>query len=257
MTKKRIHLIYSIVLSAVLAVAGICLIVACVGIYNSGDRPFSREAVAAAFSGIAVPVYLCLALVIGGFILDGFSPAEKKKPGAEKQYGTILARLHGKLDMEHCDESLRKAILAQQKARKTHRIIGFSLLAAGSVLFLCYGLDSRNFHQTDITGSMIKAMYLFIPCLAVPFGYGVFSAFFSRASMKKETELVKQAIAAGSQAPAAKKEAAKADGKKLMLLRYALLGIGIGILVYGFFAGGTNDVLTKAVNICTECVGLG
>ena len=33
--------------------------------------------------------------------------------------------------------------------------------------------------------------------------------------------------------------------------------VGLVILVYGFFAGGTADVLTKAVNICTECVGLG
>ena len=41
------------------------------------------------------------------------------------------------------------------------------------------------------------------------------------------------------------------------IVRYSLLGIGITLLVYGFFAGGTRDVLTKAVNICTECVGLG
>ncbi|MBR4862977.1 MAG: thioredoxin [Oscillospiraceae bacterium] len=40
-------------------------------------------------------------------------------------------------------------------------------------------------------------------------------------------------------------------------MRYALLVVAVSILVYGYFAGGTNDVLTKAINICTECVGLG
>ncbi|MBQ7330725.1 MAG: thioredoxin [Oscillospiraceae bacterium] len=41
------------------------------------------------------------------------------------------------------------------------------------------------------------------------------------------------------------------------ILRVALLVIGIGVLMYGFLSGGTADVLTKAINICTECVGLG
>ncbi len=69
-TKNTIHIIYSIVLSIMLAVAGICLMVACVGIYNSGDRPFTPESVATVFSGIAIPVYICLALLFGGFLLD-------------------------------------------------------------------------------------------------------------------------------------------------------------------------------------------
>ncbi|MBQ2981771.1 MAG: thioredoxin [Lachnospiraceae bacterium] len=40
-------------------------------------------------------------------------------------------------------------------------------------------------------------------------------------------------------------------------MRIAFIIIGIGILIYGFATGGTRDVLTKAVNICTECIGLG
>ena len=45
--------------------------------------------------------------------------------------------------------------------------------------------------------------------------------------------------------------------KAVPILRLALLAVCIGFLLYGFFSGGTQDVLTKAVNICTECVGLG
>lgn len=256
MTNKRVHLIYSIVLSIMLAAAGICLITACVGIYLSGDRAFTRESVAAAFSGIAVPVYLCLALVIGGFILDGFFPAEKKKQQPEKQYHAILARLHDKLDINRCDADIRQQIIKQQKSRKLHSFISLMLLLVGSVVFLCYGADSRNFDQQDITGSMLKAMYWFIPCLAVPFAYGVFAAYARRSSLQKEIELVKQAIPG---APATeKKEALPADRSKLFLgLRLALLVLIAGVMIYGFFAGGTNDVLTKAINICTECVGLG
>ncbi len=142
MVKKRIHLLYSVLLSVMLVITGICLCVACVGIYLSGDQPFSREAVAAAFRYISVPVYLCIALVVGGLILDGFFPAEPKK----------------------------------QKTRKKDGSFGSA--------------PAENSH-------------------------------------------------------------------KLLYLRLALLGVGIAVFAYGFLAGGTADVMTKAVNICTECVGLG
>ena len=141
MVKKRIHLVYSIALSVMLVITGICLCVACLGIYLSGKQPFSQEAVAAAFGYIAVPVYLCIALVIGGLILDALYPAELKKKG----------------------------------------------------------------NQIKVTPSPVPAT----------------------------------------------------NARKLLYLRLVLLCVGIGIFVYGFFAGGTADVMTKAVNICTECVGLG
>lgn len=257
MTKKRIHLVYSIVLGVALVVAGICLVTACVGIYQSGAKPFTPEAVATAFSGIAIPVYLCLALVVGGFILDGFFPADKKKLPAEKQYAVILARLQDKLDIASCDSAISQQIRQQQKSRMLHKIISLALLVIGSLIFLRYGANSRNFDQQDITGSIINAMYLFLPCLAIPFGYGVFAAYHRRSSLQKEIALVKQALADGASAPAGSMSAKKDCGKALAVARWALLGIAIVIMVYGFFAGGTNDVLTKAINICTECVGLG
>ena len=36
-----------------------------------------------------------------------------------------------------------------------------------------------------------------------------------------------------------------------------ILVLAVGLLILGYCTGGTADVLTKAINICTECVGLG
>ena len=249
MTKKRIHMVYSILLSVALAVAGVCLMVACVGIYNAGDRPFTPEAVAAAFSGIALPVYICLALVAGGFLLDAFFRPEQKKAAPEKQYAAILAKLHAKAQVQTAP------VIAEQKSRKLHKIITLALLAVGSVVFLSYGANPGNFTMEDVTGSMVKAMYWLLPCMVVPFGYAVFAAYYCRKSLQREIALVKQAIAEG--APACQKPAAAKPCCMAGYVRWAILGIALALLVYGFFAGGTKDVLTKAVNICTECVGLG
>ena len=45
-TLLRLHRIYSIVLSVVIVIAGLCLIAGCINIYNLGDKPFTREIVA-------------------------------------------------------------------------------------------------------------------------------------------------------------------------------------------------------------------
>ena len=256
-TTKHIHLIYGILLSALLLVAGVCLMVACVGIYRSGDKPFSPEAVAIAFRGIAVPVYLCLALIIGGFVLDGFLPADRKKPSFQKQHKAILDRLYEKADMRYAPPHVQSEIKTMQNRRKLFRGITLGLLVLGTVIFLAYGLNPDNFHQSEINASMVNAMWVFLPCLAVPFGYGVFSAYYSRVTLTKEAELVKQIIAGGGKS-AATEPAPRRDGSKVLLaVRCVILVVGVGILVYGFISGGTQDVLTKAINICTECVGLG
>lgn len=256
MTRKRIHLFYSIVLSASAVIAGICLMVACVGIYRSGDHPFSRASIAAAFQTIAVPVYVLLALVIGGIGLDLFYPPEKGKRPIAKQYDTILANLQKKVDITRCEPELCKAILKQQRSRRMHLWISYTLLALCSYIFLRFALNGENY-PADANTAVVTAMFLFFPCLLIPFGYGVFTAYWNRRSVKKEIELVKQAISAGASAANVPSPAPIHSEKPANIAKYAILAVSLGILIYGIFAGGTADVLAKAAAICTECVGLG
>ncbi|MBQ8494361.1 MAG: thioredoxin [Clostridia bacterium] len=43
----------------------------------------------------------------------------------------------------------------------------------------------------------------------------------------------------------------------MFIARCAVLVLGIVLLVWGALENGAADVLTKAINICTECIGLG
>ncbi len=253
MTKNRIHLIYSIVLSVALVIAGVCLIVACVGIYQADS--FSREAVATAFQAIDIPVYISLVLILGGIVLDLFLPVETKNR-IEKQDAVILQRQLALVDLQYCPPHLRAGIQQQEKNRKIHKAVTLCLLGVCSAGFLEYGLNIRNFPLEGINSAMVKAMWFFIPCLAVPFGYGIFTAYYCRYSIRKELALVKQARADGCPAPA-KAEPSPATKSHLPIVKTAIVFLAIGILLFGLFTGGVQDVLTKAVNICTECVGLG
>lgn len=264
MTKEKtqhIHRLFGILLSIVIVIAGICLIVACVDIYRSGDQPFSREAVAKAFKPIAIPVYLCLILTIIGFIWELISPISFKKAKSDKPYRLILDRLQESRDMSQCDTTIREAISTEHRKRKQLSIISTAIICIASVIFLIYACNSNNFDNTDINGSMIKAMWVLVPCMAAAFACGLFCIINNEKSLKAEIDLIKQ-VPVSSKTRSAKEgslESKNTDNsaRNTMIIRVVVLAAAVALIMFGYFADGTVDVLTKAINICTECIGLG
>lgn len=264
-TLKRIHQIYNAILSIVIVIAGICLITACLGIYHSGDQPYSREAVAAAFGPISFPVYLCLGMIAIGFIFEFLSPSAKCKTTPSRAYLHIINQIRIKKDLSACEETLRLKMEKEQKSRKLHYLIYIVILIISSCFFLTYALNGSHFHQSEINTSMIQAMYRLIPCVAISFGYGIFTLYYNKASFEREIELLKQVPSVDAATASDNKhifeakisEQQKASDKQFKLIRNICLCLGLFCLIYGFITGGTADVLTKAINICTECIGLG
>lgn len=246
---KRVRIIYHILVSVAIVVAGACLIAACVGIYQTGDHPFSREVVAAAFARITVPVYICLGLVLAGFVLQLLLPEEQRKLKPDLT-APVLRRLQAQADLSQADPAVAAAVRKEQKSRRLHRLITVVLTAVGGAVFLWYALQGDSFHQSEINRSMIRAMLVLLPCTAVPFGYGVFAAYHGHRSMKRETDLLK---------PIPKTEIAAPKGRFdwVFIARCAVLVLGVVLLTWGALENGAADVLTKAINICTECIGLG
>jgi len=245
--------IYNILHSISIAIAGICLIAGCLSIYSFGNGEYSRQIVAETFSKIAAPVYLCLILTIIGFVWDFIIPSKAESQNKVKPYFHLLDRLTAKKDLSSCDETILNGIYKERKSRKLHTIIRTIIICIAGTVFLTYALNGNNY-QTDINASVIKAIWILIPCIIVPFVYSVFTAYHNEKSLKKEIELIKKAPAKEN---AEESNDTSANEKGIMILRCVLLFVGVGILLYGYFAGGTADVLTKAINICTECIGLG
>lgn len=260
--RKRIHLIYGIALSAVTVIAGICFIISCYHIYTAGLQSgaaqiYSRDIVAEAFSHIAIPVYLCLALTIGSFILHLALPLEPKKLIPEKNRRLILSRLQAKTDLQQCEPQLRLEIEAQVRSRNRDALISAIVLAVCSVIFLVYACAPGRWPEpAQVTGAMVEAVFLLLACLIPPTACAIFASYRSRASLDKQIELMRQAA---SQAPASASE--KSAPKKALpvtqIARYALLLVAVVCMIVGYCTGGIDDVIAKAAAICTECVGLG
>jgi hypothetical protein len=259
-TKKRIHAIYGIVLSVVAVLAGICFIAACLNIYRGGaasnaTQIYTRQIVGESFAGITIPVYSCLVLVMGGMVLDLALPIEKKKLKPEKNLPLILQRLQEKTDLEACSSTVRSQLKKHSQLRK-NGVISCGILLVGSfALFLIYACNPAHW-DTNSTPSMVAAMGKMFSCLAVPFLVTVVVSYLCRKSMEREIELMRQAAAEHPRK--AKKEVPKAHSNRIAAIaRIAILAAGILLVVLGACNEGTADILTKAVNICTECVGLG
>lgn len=255
-SKKILRLVYHIAVTAALVAAGVLLICACVAIYrtgpNPGDQPFTREVVAQHFAPIALPVWLSVGSALLGFVLKPLLP-DAPAPKADMT-ATVCKRLAARTDLSLCPADLKAAVDKERRLRRIHRTVTAVLLAVGTAVFLWYALDVNHFHVSQISPAMKAAMWVLLPCFGVPFAYGVLAAYVGRASIKKELTLLKQAPAeAVSPAPAA----VPMSERWVLVARYAVLTVAIAAILIGFIGDGWMDVLTKAINICTECIGLG
>ncbi len=253
---KLLRLIYGIVVSAMTVVSGLLLMAACLQIYHSGTEPvYTPQKVAEAFAPISMPVYITLALIVGSFLLDFLLPMEKKRPKMQKQYPLLLKNAYERADVLLCDDDLQAKISKEQSARRLVLMLCLAVWVIGGAIFLPYACDGSNYSQELhlATDSIVAVIWRLLPCALVPTGFSIFSAYYCRASIRRELELVKLAP------KAINKPAPPADNadRKLLAVRLAFLGLALGLIVGGFLAGGTADVLAKAVAICTECVGLG
>lgn len=251
--KKLIHYIYSIVLSVSIVVAGLCLMWACLQIYLSGgEQVYTPEKVAAAFAPIAVPVYICLGLILVSFVLQLVLWQAPGKAPKTKQTAMQLQRLVTTRDPAAADEARKTAIAKLRKGRRGLYIFCAAACAVCAGVFLCFALNGASYDPdaAKATKSVIGLMYVFAPCATVAFGCSLFTVYRARWNMEKE-------IAALKQCPPLSQPAAVKKNGFVPVVRYVVLGLAVCLMVWGLASGGWQDVLTKAVNICTECVGLG
>ena len=247
---KPVYLrLYDIFLSVFTIAVGFCLCSACLWVHRSGG--YTAEKITLAFAAIQIPLALWLILAIGRGIWDILFPkASVLCPDVPPEMA--LARQQCRVDISLCPPELRKQILNLREQRKKDALHGAARLLIFGGLFLLYAMNPGNYDSVRIHRSVIPTIVLLVLAMIFPFFYIWDARKRAMASMRIEVQLLKNAPAAAKIAPPPAKPR---RGKNL--LRIAVLAAALTLLLYGFFTGGTADVLTKAANICTECIGLG
>ena len=257
---RKVHLIYGIVLSVIIIVTGICFIVSCIDIYKSGMRPFTYESISTHFMAIIVPVVLCIVGIVGGMVVSCF-PLEKPKIKGFIDTGITLKKMSAKIDISKCDNEAQGKITRERKIRRYSNYLCIDAIVVSLVISLIYVLNKSNFPAIDINAEMVNAMLFVIPCAIVSIASIYANVMICTASTVRELEVVKQALRSGQQSAVSGQQATKepnSQNEKILFgARLTLAVIAVAFIVIGIFNGGMADVLQKAINICTECIGLG
>ena len=143
-----------------------------------------------------------------------------------------------------------------EEALREERLRRKVWLAAAAVLLLCAGMaglflfNGKNFVSWDLERVMGALLVHVAPWAAVAL-LAVFAALcLCGRSCERECEALR-GMAAVKAAPVQKKSC------PVNVLRICLYLAAIVFIVLGVMNGGIYDVLIKAINICTECIGLG
>ena len=268
---QLIRTIYGICLTVWTLVVALLFIVQIWALFRATDvEPYSVETVSAHFAKIAVPFWIWIAMVaVGGLISWGF-PAEEERPTAFVSIQKTLTRLKARLP-----ENAGGMVEVKKKNWTRNIVWGVcaALCVASLIVALLYLLDkdyvatfATVFYKTNVEAEKLVKIFPWVfASLCVCAGALIYQSY----SVKKELALVKQMLA--DSAKRGEKSVAKETKRGLWQKALAFFGnvwtknavrlvLAVGavvLVIVGINNGGMRDVLEKAINICTQCIGLG
>ena len=254
---RKLNLIYGIVLSVIIIITGICFIVSCIDIYKSGMRPFTYESISTHFMAIIVPVVLCIVGIVGGMVVSCF-PLEKPKIKGFIDTGITLKKMSDKIDISKCDAEAQSKITRERKIRRYSNYLCIDAIVVSLVISLIYVLNKSNFPAIDINAEMVNAMLFVIPCAIVSIASIYANVLVCSASVVRELDIVKASFKTAKKNDVGDGAHDVPSNEKMLFgVRLTIFVLAVAFIVIGIFNGGMADVLQKAINICTECIGLG
>ncbi len=259
---QLIRLIYGCLTSLLLITVGICLIVSCISIYQSGDRPFSRESVAEAFGKIDILIYITVGIVIVGWLGEIFFKSEPSKPMRGKiAHQATLFHLYSRFDTKKASTETNFQLDKIQRMRLIAKITATVLYIACAVPVLVYFFTPGNFTMENLNGDIFAAIRFLCIFSVIALAVGLIYSFFADWTYATEVALIKREMANGAfrREGIEKGRQKEADGNSRgrLITRIVIAVLAVVFIFAGIFNGGMADVLAKAVRICTECIGLG
>ena len=260
---RRLHFWYGIALGVFTAIVGILFISQAADIYYSG-LDYSRELVIQRCTAIAAPFWIWVAAVAAGGILWMAFPPEKQVLKRLPDDRATAEKLKTMLKDDCDDPDFAAAKNAVIKEEKLRRIVWLCCLVACAVcaVVACVYLFNLPAYPEDPNEAVLSLVRTALPCIAVAFAACIGAAVFDGISAKRILPQIKLMLAKGG----ANRAEVKAEGKisailssplTLLAIRIAVLVAAVLLIIFGILNGGMYDVFGKAINICTECIGLG
>lgn len=265
-TCKTVRLVSGVTLSAMTVILGALFIWQVLYIYFTGTAAdytgmyaFTSARVGAALLKILPAIIIWIVLIIAAFVLWEVFPV--KAPRAKPDARYTLYRLKKRMPSAVGEEL--KASLNYVKGEEENLKILWLLCAAvgvaGAVYSIVYLANPDHFPKADVTAEMLGMVKNIMPWVVAVFAAACGICIYEGVSAKRQLKHVQKLVA--GRAPV---EAVHGGIYKFFHCKYFLHGVRIAVgcvsvafIIAGICNGSMRDVLIKAVNICTECIGLG
>lgn len=204
---------------------------------------FSMEDVIRRLKSLAVPLLSGIVLTCISVFIHAQHKHNPSIPSlsSENQLRLLRARV----------SELPNASRRETRIRLIIRGISALIVLVECVFCFTYLLNQNNFLSWDLEYVMGNMMLAISPHVIVSFLVLMAASYAIHHSCIREIEHLKKAD---------KHALPSTDIKKqlpLQPMRFIMYAIAILFIVLGIVNGGLHDVLVKAINICTECIGLG
>lgn len=263
-----------------LLMAGL-LIAQCIQIHEAGA--FSREIVRARLEGLAWAGALWLALLAATLLLKHINRKEnplrtsaETRLSADENRSWALAGKHGqqmavRFSAEAVPEEVRLRLLlmraektdamrAEERRRRMARGACAGICAGYAAMVARYLVNPANFTSRELELVIGRLLWHIAPWIFVGFACAILCECVRGRSFRREIELAARSPERASFKNAQTDSGASREKRARLAktaARAAMFALAVALLALGAANGGMRDVLVKAINICTECIGLG
>ena len=270
-TARKVRIGYGIFLSVFTGVLGILFIIGVTDIYDGGAGKFSREIVGEHLKPLMIVMIVWILVIIGGYVLSVLLPVTQKRK-AKASPLTAVKRLKNKIPQGTSEEFLSE----QKRYRRMGLVklilwsVCFAFALVASIMIIIYLATPAHFSLTgDIVPNtlIVKMVSYVLPWVGASMVLFIGATLYEQLTAKKELETVKKLIVLGKGSPVAEQSALteKRDAilqvagswQVKLAIRCAVFAVAVVFIVIGAIDGGFVDTMTKAIKICTECIGLG
>ena len=255
--REKFRRVFALFLGVWTAFVGALFILQVWRIFLEGDG-FTVESVSVKFLEILAPFLIwVVAIVFGGVFALAFPTFEKSAAYIHSK--NTLKKLTARLPQK---DGGRYAF----NARFVAWCVGFIVALVCAIVSLVY-LTSSAYEPVSSGGFFLEhqeaeRLVRALPWVFAGFGAAIAVSFFEEYSLRKEISLVKTKLAENAKNGVVVKarnsqKTVKNNNRATFFVRVAVGSLAIILIVWGIANGGMADVLGKAINICTQCIGLG
>ena len=257
MANSKYEKLIALATTVCIILLGIALIVCTAHLYfTGGAQPYSRERVGGYLVILAAPLIITAGLAVAGVLMRIMQKKEADGLTARTN-SELLESFRSRFDLSSMEGFEAELIRKERNNRRLFDIIAYVTSALIFTFVLVYLGFIAEFTIDNLNGDVLSAFALALPLCAIAIGVHIPRIYFAEKSCKRELEAIKRYVKENVVPRAEKYENPKKKPDYALIARYVIIAASIVFIILGITNGGMNDVLAKAVKICTECIGLG